>query len=352
MASGLPPAGNVGALEDTRKDKSSQPHVTISPKLDSNHKMLAAERHGAKNIKVNERPRVLVTDPDDVVLKDTFICICCSDLHIYVGAMPGMRSGRSLGHEFMSVVESKGPNVKSVKDSGCDTTNNSEVEGMLYGLNTGGFRGYTALTGGWEGGQAEYARVPFGDVNLLKVPDNMTDDQVVLLSDILPTAWHANELGFVGEGNVVAIGAPARWAGRLCQAYGAARVIIVDNVVYRLAYAQANIPGLEVINFSKEKTLDALKRMTELGPDVCIQAVGFHYCNTLMSRVQMALKLENDPSEMLNELIFSCRKAGRISIVGAYSGYTNGLNIGAFREKGLCMLAGQTPVQKYWKTLL
>ncbi|KAK9840580.1 hypothetical protein WJX81_002855 [Elliptochloris bilobata] len=375
--SGMPPARNVSARDDKSGAK-AQPHVTISPKHDTNVQMLAAEWHGAKSIKVNSRPKVLVTDPDDVVLKVTSTCICGSDLHLYLGVMPGMHSGMSLGHEFMGIVESKGPNVKNVKAgdrvvssfdiacgqcffcekgsySACDTTNNSEVEGMLYGHKTAGFHGYSDLTGGWEGGQAEFARVPFGDMNLLKVPDNLTDDEVVLLSDVLPTAWHACELGFVGDGDIVAIwgaGPVGMLAAHCAKARGAARVILIDNVADRLSFAQAKIPGLEVIDFGKEKTLDALKRMTEHGPDVCIEAVGFHYCKTMLSRIQMALKLETDPSEILNELIYSCRKAGRISIVGVYSGFTNGLNIGAFMEKGLCMRAGQTPVQKYWHALL
>ncbi|PRW58268.1 glutathione-dependent formaldehyde dehydrogenase [Chlorella sorokiniana] len=268
------------------------PAATIQGKKDESRKMKTAQWFGTK----------------DVVLRVTSTAICGSDLHLYTNAMPGMKKGDILGHEFI-------------------------------------FFGYTHLTGGWDGGQAEYVRVPYADLNCLKV----------LLSDILPTAWHSNELGEVGPGDRVAIwgaGPVGLLAAHCAFARGAERVILIDKEEFRLKFAKERISmgRLETINFSQKKPYEALREMFPdgTGPDVCIEAVGLHYTNSW----QTALKLETDPSDILNELIECCRKGGRIAVAGAYAGYCNHFNIGAFMEKCLTMRAGQTPVQKYWCKLL
>lgn len=354
------------------------PAATIVPKRDDSHKMKVVEWHGTKDIQVKEVGKPLVTDPEDVVLKVTSTCICGSDLHFYTGAMPGLKSGDIVGHEFMGIVEDVGPQVQSVKRgdrvavafdiacgrcfschheafSGCDNTNPSKEQALMYGHTSAGMFGYSHLTGGWPGGQAEYARVPFANTMCLKIPDSVPDDKAVLLTDILPTAWHANELAQTGKGDNVAIwgsGPVGLLAAHCAQARGAARVVLIDGEQDRLDFATKHLPGVETINFQKQKTTDALKEKFEHGPDCAIEAVGFHYTKSWLHWFEMALKLETDPSEILNELITSVRKGGRIGVVGVYAGFSNHFNIGAFMEKGLSMAAGQTPVQKYWKHLL
>ncbi|KAG6542235.1 hypothetical protein Mapa_016363 [Marchantia paleacea] len=356
------------------------PKVTISPSVDENRFMNAVEWHGKKDVRVNSRkPMPLVTDPRDVVLQVTSTAICGSDLHLYLGNMLGMVPGDVLGHEFMGVVHEVGPDVKSVKKgdrvvvcfdigcgecyfcsklqafSCCGNTNPSQDEKAMYGDRTAGFFGYSHLTGGYPGGQAEYVRVPLADVNTLQVPENLSDEKVVLLSDILPTAWHANELGEVGEGDVVAIwgaGPVGILAAHCAQARGAKEVFLIDAVQYRLDFAKDKLPRLRTINFKQEKVYDALRKVASHGVDVGIDAVGMHYANSVFHKVQKMTMMETDTPEIVNDIIYNVRKAGRVSVVGAYAGFTNHFNLGAFMEKSLTMRGGQTPVQKYWKHLL
>jgi len=354
------------------------PTCTITSKKDEKHKMRAVEYHGKKTMKVRERPRPLVTDPADVILKVTTTCICGSDLHMYVGFMPGMKNGDVCGHEFMGVVESVGPEVQNLKPgdrvvtafdiacnqcppchrqeySCCDTTNPSKEQELLYGDRLAGFFGYSHLTGGWEGGQAEFVRVPFADMNCLKVPEELDDEHAIFLSDILPTAWHANELGRVGEGDNVAIwgaGPVGLFAAHCAFIRGAARVVLIDSVQYRLDFAKKKLHAVVTINRKDKNVYKELRSIFPEGPDVAIEAVGFHYVESLVHKLETTLNLETDTSEILNELIYTVRKAGRIGIVGVYAGYANHFNVGAMMEKGLTIAAGQTPVQKYWPTLL
>lgn len=339
----------------------------------------ATEWQGKKTIQVNDHALPLLTDQHDVMLKITATAICGSDLHLYLNAMPGMKKGDVLGHEFMGVVEEVGSAVTKFKKgdravasfelgcgqcvfckhdqfSSCDTTNPSTQQGDLYGDRTAGFHGYSHLTGGFDGGQAEHARVPFGDLNLIKVPSDLSDNQVLFLSDILATGWHATELGNVHDGDSVAIwgcGPVGILAAQCAHIRGAKQIIMIDNQQYRLDFAKSKLSYLQLLNFDDTKdVVKSLKEMTGHGPDVCIEAVGFHYTKTLADKIQMALMLETDPASMLNEMIMACKKRGRLSIVGVYAATVNGLNIGAFMEKGLSMAAGQTPVQAYWFKLL
>ncbi|CAF1058167.1 unnamed protein product [Didymodactylos carnosus] len=352
---------------------------TITPKYHPNLTMKAVEWHGSKDIRVVDRPRPMITDPQDVILKVTSTAICGSDLHLYLNYVPGLEKGDTLGHEFMGIVEDIGSEVKNLKKgdrvvtafdigcdrcvyctdhklfSSCDSTNDSKEQEKLYGHRTSGMFGYSHITGGWDGGQAQYVRVPFADSNTLLVPDSLPDEKVLFLSDILPTGWHATEMGEVSKGQTVAIwgcGPVGMLAALSAQYKKAGRVILIDNEQYRLDYAKKHLPGIETINFSKRSTLEQLKEMVPNGPDVAIEAVGFHYSRTTAHKAQMLVGLETDPSEMLNEMIMAVRKGGIISIVGIYVGTTNGFNIGAFMEKGLRMAGGQTPCQKYWPILL
>jgi threonine dehydrogenase-like Zn-dependent dehydrogenase len=363
------------------------PVIHTQPNRDeSAPKMKTVQWYGTQDMRVVEEYRPVVTDPSDVIVKVTSAAICGSDLHIYTGVMPGMKKGDIMGHETMGIIEQVGPQVKNFKVgdrvvvafdiacnhctychkgafSGCDNTNPSKEQEMLYGHRTAGLFGYSHLTGGYPGGQAEYLRVPLADVNCLKINEDaseLSDDHVILISDVLSTAWHATELASVEKNDTVAIwgaGPVGVLAAHCAQVRGASRVVLIDQDEFRLQFARQRLPGVETIDFTKKKTLTALHEMFQdeqgryVGPDCCIEAVGFHYTKSWTHWIEMAFKLENDPSETLNELINAVRKAGRIGVVGVYAGYCNHLNIGAFMEKGLTMSAGQTPVQKYWKKL-
>jgi threonine dehydrogenase-like Zn-dependent dehydrogenase len=353
---------------------------TINPRKDQASLMKAVTWQGKHKVSVKELPKPLVTDDEDVVIRVTSTAICGSDLHLYEGYMPGMQKDDIIGHEFMGIVESKGPGVKSVNagdrvvvsfDIGCSrcsfcrqgmftscsTTNASSDQAAMYGHSTSGMFGYSHMTSGYEGGQAEYVRVPFADTNTLKVPSSLKDEQVLFLSDILATAWHANEMGEVSEGKNVAIwgAGPVGILAAQCAFHrGAARVVLIDKQSYRLEHAKKHIKGLEIIDYSSQKVEKSLHEMFPefQGPDVVIEAVGFHYAKTMLHAVEQKLGLETDPADMLNEMVRSVRKGGMISIVGVYAGFMNHFNIGAFMEKGCTMRGGQTPVQRYWHTLL
>lgn len=189
------------------------------------------------------------------------------------------------------------------------------------------------------------------------MPSELTDDQVLFLSDIMPTGWHGAECGGVGEGDAVAIwgaGPVGLLAAHACRVRGASKVALVDVEQYRLDYARSRLPGVEVVNPNDGSVVEALHALFPAGPgpDVGIEAVGVHYPGSWLHKVEMKLGLETDPSYVINEMIMSVRKAGRIALIGAYAGYCNHFNIGAFMEKSLAMRGGQTPCQSYWPTLL
>ncbi|PCC69371.1 Threonine dehydrogenase [Nannocystis exedens] len=340
--------------------------------------MKALEWHGAQDVRVVERPRPVLGEDHDVIVRVTATTICGSDLHLYHHSVPGMRVGDVLGHECMGIVEEAGPAVQSVRSgdrvvvsaviaegncaycqaglySLCDVTNPSEVMEALYGHCTAGIFGYSHLTGGYDGGQAEFIRVPFADVNCLPVPPTLSDEQVLFLSDIVSTGWHANELGAVQPGDTVAV-----WGcgpvGLMAQAWarvrGAERVIAIDRVKYRLNVARQAL-GSEAIDLAEDDVMSTLRELTRgRGPDVAIEAVGFRYPKTLLHKVERALKLETDAIDTLTEAIRSLRKGGRLAIVGDYFGYANHLPVGAMMEKGLIVRGAQVHVQSYWRDLL
>jgi len=351
-----------------------------SKKREDGSKMQGVAWYGKHDVRVEQRPVPTITDPEDIIIRVTSSAICGSDLHLYEGYMVGMQKGDLLGHEPMGIVEEVGPAVQGLTKgdrvvvsfdlacshcnsckrglySSCDTTNSSQDEEALYGHKTGGFLGYSHMTGGYEGGQAEFLRVPFANTNTLKVPPYLSDEKVLFLSDALCTGWHATEMGDVGPGRNVAIwgaGPVGIFAAMCAFERGASRVVLIDKEEYRLEHAAKHIKGLETINYSKTK-VDAELRAKfpeTLGPDTSIEAAGFHYAKTLIHTVEQKLGMENDPSDILNELIRCTRKGGCISIVGVYSGFTNHFNIGGMMEKGITMRGGQTPVQRYWNMLL
>jgi threonine dehydrogenase-like Zn-dependent dehydrogenase len=341
-------------------------------------RMRAVEWHGARDIRVAERPRPILGEPHDAVVRVTSASICGSDLHLYHHAMPGLQVGDVLGHECMGVVEEVGPDVRALRPgqrvvvsaivadgscawcragqfSLCDATNTSVVMEAMYGHCTAGGFGYTHLAGGYDGGQAEYVRVPFADVNCLPVPDGVADEQVLLLSDVVSTGWHANVLSEVGPGDTVAVwgcGPVGLMAMAWARVRGAARIFAIDHLPYRLDVARGRL-GAETIDFAEDDVLTALRELTRgQMPDVAIEAAGFRYAKSLRHRIQRAVGLETDAIDSLAEAIRGVRKGGRLAIVGDFFGYTNQFPVGAMMEKSITVRGGQVHVQAYWRGLL
>jgi len=235
--------------------------------------------------------------------------------------------------------------------TGCDTSNPSKLMESMYGHRTAALYGYSHLTGGVPGGQSEYVRVPFADVNCLPVPDDVSDEKALYLSDVVPTAYYATEMGEVSEGSTVAIwglGPIGLMAARWCQIRKAGRIIGIDCVPERLALAKNRL-GIETINFKEQDVLKTLDKMVPGGVDVGIEAAGFEYSTTIRHKIERAVGLETDTADILTEIITAVRKFGRVSIIGVYSGTCNHFPIGAMMEKGLTVRGGQSPTQKFWK---
>jgi len=277
----------------------------------------------------------------------------------------------------MGIVEEIGPDVKNLqvgqrvvvscviaegtcefcqkeKFSLCDMTNPSGEMEKLIGGRIAGFFGYSHLTGGYPGGQAQYLRVPHADVNCLSVSDTLPDEKVLLLSDVLCTSWHANELGCVEKGSSVAIwGAgpiglsTAAWA----KYRGASNIIIIDSVPSRLDRAKSYL-GINTVDFSNEDPVKSLQQLVPGGPDVCIDAVGFRYAKSWKHTIEQFFKLETDSIDSLSEAITAVRKGGRVVAIGDYIGLCNHFPIGSLMEKSVTLTGGQVYVQKYWHKLL
>ena len=340
--------------------------------------MRALVWHAAEDVRVEERPKPVIGAPGDAIIRVRKAAICGSDLHIYHHSIPGMRKGDVLGHEFMGIVEEIGPEVKSIEPgdrvvvaaviacgacefcqgglfSLCEGSNPNPVMQMMWGHHIAGGFGYTHLAGGYDGGQAEYVRVPFADVGCLKLPDDISDERAVLLSDAGCTGWMAADIGEVRPGKSVAvwgagpIGLAAMAAAR---AMGAQRIIAIDNVPHRLAVAREKL-NVEAINFDEDPPVDTIRELTHgRGTDVCIDAVGFRYAKSLLHKVERAIKLETDAIDSISEILKSVKKGGNIAIMGDYIGYANHFPIGALMEKGVTVRSGQVHVQRYWKTVL
>lgn len=348
----------------------------------SRERMKAIAWMGKNKVEVVSTYKPKIIDAEDVVLKVTGSSICGSDLHLYHGAVVTLQEGDILGHEFCGIVDSIGPNVKDVKvgdrvvasfqiacgkchycqaglSSMCDRTNGSEVENILHGQRIAGIFGYSHLTGGFAGGQAEYVRVPYGDVNLLKLPDDVPDEKGLYLSDVLSTAYHCVHDTGVYKGNTVAIwgmGPIGLFVAAFAFQAGASRVIGIDNN-WRLNFAKSKLPKLEVLDFSKVDTKKGvsgtLQDMVPGGVDVALECAAGEFAKGWLHTVQMAVGLETDTSEILNEMIMSVKKFGRCGITGVYAGFTNHFNIGSLMERGIRLIGnGQAPVQKYWKDIL
>jgi threonine dehydrogenase-like Zn-dependent dehydrogenase len=338
---------------------------------------------GTNKLEVVDVPDPHVINPRDAVVKITSSAICGSDLHLYNGFMPTMMPGDILGHEFMGEVVELGPSVKNLKVgdrvvvpftiscgncllckeglfSLCENSNpNAWMAEKMFGHSPSGIYGYSHLTGGYAGGQAQYARVPFADVGPLKVPESLTDDQVLFLSDVFPTGYMAADQCGIKPGDVVAVwGCGPVGLFSIASAYllGAERVIAIDRVPERLQMARDKCRA-ETINYTEVDVYDALLQLTGgRGPDHCIDAVGMegHTCGLagFYDRAKQAMMLETDRPYALREAILACRKGGTVSVPGVYGGWIDKFPIGALMNKSLTIRTGQTHMQRYMKPLL
>jgi threonine dehydrogenase-like Zn-dependent dehydrogenase len=338
--------------------------------------------HGKGDVRVQNVPDPKIINGRDAIIRVTATAICGSDLHLYDGFIPAMREGDILGHEFMGeVVEvgkengiRKGDRVivpfciscgncffcKRDLWSLCDNSNpNARALETLYGQSGAGLFGYSHLYGGYAGGQAEYVRVPFADVGPVKVPDSVTDEQALFLTDIFPTGYMAAEVCEIKPTDTIAVwgcGPVGQFTIRSAYLLGAHRVIAIDRVPERLAMAREG--GAETINYQESDDLiEELKQMTAgRGPDACIDAVGMEAHGTTIGaaydRVKASMLMATDRPNVLRQAIQACRKGGIISIPGVYGGFLDKINFGAAFAKALTFRMGQTHMHKYMRPLL
>jgi threonine dehydrogenase-like Zn-dependent dehydrogenase len=345
--------------------------------------MKALVWHGKNDVRVERVPDPAILNPRDAIVRITTSAICGSDLHLLDGYIPTMQTGDILGHEFMGEVVEVGSGNHKLKRgdrvvvpftiacgncffckselwSCCDNSNpNAAMAEKLYGYSTSGLFGYSHLTGGYAGGQAQYARVPYSDVGPLKIPDGIPDEKVLFLSDILPTGYMAAENCEIKRGDTIAIwgcGPVGQMAIKSAWLLGAERVIAIDSVAERLRMAQ-EVNRAEVINYENDDVFDSLKTMTGgRGPDACIDAVGLESHGATFDAYVDAVKasafLATDKPSALRQAIHACRKGGIVSIPGVYGGFLDKIPFGAAFQKGLTFKMGQTHMMRYMKPLL
>ena len=340
--------------------------------------------HGKHDMRVENVPDPVIMNQRDAIVRITATAICGSDLHLYDGFIPTMKRGDIMGHEFMGEVVDVGREVSNLKVgdrvvvpfpiacgncgacqaqaySLCENSNpNAWLAEKFMGHSPAGIYGYSHMLGGFAGGQAEYARVPFADVGPLKVPNGMSDEQVLFLSDIFPTGYMAAEMCSITPGDTIAVwgcGPVGQFAIASAKMLGAARIVAIDRVPERLAMAANKAGATDTIDYERQDVLDTLKDMTGgVGPDACIDAVGseahapgFMYA---YDRFKQALMLETDRPIALRQAIMACRNGGTVSVIGVYGGFIDKFPMGSFMNRSLTMRTGQCHVQRYMKPLL
>jgi threonine dehydrogenase-like Zn-dependent dehydrogenase len=345
--------------------------------------MKALRWHGKHDIRCDTVPDPQIEHARDAIVKVSCCAICGSDLHLFDGFMPGMKHGDIMGHEFMGEVVEVGKENKALKTgdrvvvpftiicgecdqcrrgnfSVCERSNrNKEVADKIFGHATAGLFGYTHLTGGYAGGQAEYVRVPYADKTHIKIPEGLSDEQVLFLGDIFPTGWQAAvQCDIQPEDNVAIWGAGpvGQMALRSALLLGARQVIVIDRVPERLDMARAG--GAITIDFDHESVLERLRDLTDgKGPEKCIDAVGMEShvtrsVDSMYDRAKQAIMAETDRPHVLREMIYVCRPAGILSVPGVYGGLIDKIPFGASMNKGLTWRMGQTHVNRWTDDLL
>ena len=340
--------------------------------------------HGKKDIRCDTVPDPVIEHPRDAIVRVTSCAICGSDLHLFNGFVPGMKRGDILGHEFMGEVVEVGAQNRRLKVgdrvvvpftitcgecdqcrrgnySVCERTNrNKALADKVFGHSTAGLFGYTHLTGGYAGGQAEYVRVPYADVAPVKIPDGLSDEQVLFLGDIFPTGWQAAAQCDIEPEDTVAVwgaGPVGQFAIRSALLLGARQVVAIDRLPERLSMAQAG--GAIPVNFEEESVLERLAELTGgKGPEKCIDAVGLEahaglkHLDSIYDRAKQAMMLESDRPHVLREMMYVCRPAGVLSVPGVYGGLVDKLPFGMVMQKGLTVRTGQTHVNRWTDDLL
>jgi threonine dehydrogenase-like Zn-dependent dehydrogenase len=346
--------------------------------------MLANCWEGAKHVKVETVPDPKILNQSDAIVRITSTAICGSDLHLFNGFIPTMERGDILGHEFMGEVMEVGKNVKKLKVgdrvvvpfpiacgecwscrndlwSLCENSNpNAWIAEKMMGHSPAGIFGYSHMMGGFAGGQAEFARVPFADVGPLKVPDDIADEKVLFLSDIFPTGYMGAEMCGIKQGDVIAVwgcGPVGQFAIASAKLLGAERVIAIDRFPYRLKIARERAGADVTINYEETSVLEALKELTGgRGPDACIDAVGLEGhapgFQGFYDKAKQSMRLENDRIPALRQAILACRNGGTVSIIGAYAGFDDKFPLGSLMNRSLTIKTGQCHVHRYLKPLL
>lgn len=346
--------------------------------------MKATQWMAKHKVKVSEVPDPRILNDRDIIVKVTSTAICGSDLHLYNGFIPTMEKGDILGHEFMGEVVEVGPGVRNLKvgdrvvvpfpiacghcrscerglTSICENSNpNAAIAEKLLGHSPSGIFGYSHMLGGFAGGQAEYARVPFADFGALKVNGHLSDEQVLFLSDIFPTGYMAADMCGIQNGDTIAVwgaGPVGQLAIASCKLLGAERVIAIDRFPYRLQMAKEKAGATETVNYEEVSVYDALMEMTAgRGPDHCIDAVGMeahgHGPLYAYDRAKQITGLEPDRPLVLREAIRACANGGTVSVVGVYGGFVDKFPMNAVVNRSLTIKAGQCHAHKYMKPLL
>ena len=336
------------------------------------------------DVQVEHVPDPTLLNPRDAVIKITCTAICGSDLHLYNGLIPTMKAGDILGHEFMGEVVEVGHAVKNLRVgdrvvvpfpiacgacffctnelfSLCENSNpNAWMAEKMWGHSPAGIFGYSHMLGGYAGGQAEYARVPFADVGPIKIPDGLSDEQVLFLSDIFPTGYMAAENCDIKPGDTIAVwgcGPVGQFAIKSAGMLGAERVIAIDRFPERLRMARERAGAEMTINYEEEDVYDTLMSLTGgRGPDACIDAVGMepHAPGVFgaYDRVKQAVMLETDRPPVLRQAMMACRSGGTVSIPGVYGGFIDKVPFGSIMNRALTIKTGQTHVQRYMRPLL
>ena len=345
--------------------------------------MKALTWHGKGDIRCETVPDPKIEQPRDIIIKMTACAICGSDLHLLDGVIPTMKSGDIVGHECMGEVVEVGSEISKLKRgdrvvvpftiscgecffckrgyfSGCERSNpNAKMAAELWGHSPAALFGYSHLLGGIPGGQAEYLRVPYADVGPIKVPDGITDEQALFLSDIFPTGYMGADFCEIKGGETIAVfgcGPVAQFSIRSAFLLGAERVIAIDTVPERLRMAEA--AGAITIDFMKEDVYDRIQELTHgRGADACIDAVGTEphtaaSFDSMLDRAKVALFMGTDRPHVLRQAINNCRNFGIVSIIGVYGGFVDKVPMGSAINRGLTFKMAQTPVQHYLPSLM